>query len=384
MTSAATATRYAERTRGVVSIGARGNRRWNHPGEAQLPAVRSSRALPTQITARCVKATASWCSAGHRAARRCPGRRPARRGGTGARRSTRRARFAGVYLEPRAFAQSQRPAARVSSWNSAMRCSRVSPMCRTADRILVVRVDLERHEAERLEASAAARSACRSSCGSTGRRHSIRRCRRCRAAGGTRRRIGSISRPPQRVDQPKRVAAADEDRRRLVDLRASGPPGASCTESRSNPSCSKRLRTVETCTGRGRTARRELNSTRRIDGPSASPIAPAQLSRYPRPKLSRIADEERAHGSRPMAITKTTGTEARSFATIAVPIALQKELLTMPVVHSRVTLARRALPLALAAASLIALATPARAQDVLTKEAAAAAKASFLRPTSTR
>jgi hypothetical protein len=49
----------------------------------------------------------------------------------------------------------------------------------------------------------------------------------------------------------------------------------------------------------------------------------------------------------------------------------------MPVVHRRVTLARRAFPLALAAASLIALATPARAQDVLTKEAAAAAKASF-------
>jgi hypothetical protein len=49
----------------------------------------------------------------------------------------------------------------------------------------------------------------------------------------------------------------------------------------------------------------------------------------------------------------------------------------MPVVHSRVTVACRAFPLALAAASLIALATPARAQDVLTKEAAAAAKASF-------
>jgi hypothetical protein len=49
----------------------------------------------------------------------------------------------------------------------------------------------------------------------------------------------------------------------------------------------------------------------------------------------------------------------------------------MPVVHSRITLARRAFPLVLAAASLIALATPARAQDVLTKEAAAAAKASF-------
>jgi hypothetical protein len=49
----------------------------------------------------------------------------------------------------------------------------------------------------------------------------------------------------------------------------------------------------------------------------------------------------------------------------------------MPVVHSRVT-AARTLPLALAAACLIAVAAPARAQDVLTKEAAAAAKASFL------
>jgi DinB family protein len=47
----------------------------------------------------------------------------------------------------------------------------------------------------------------------------------------------------------------------------------------------------------------------------------------------------------------------------------------MPVVHSRVTAART---LALAAACLIAVAAPARAQDVLTKEAAAAAKASFL------
>ena len=49
----------------------------------------------------------------------------------------------------------------------------------------------------------------------------------------------------------------------------------------------------------------------------------------------------------------------------------------MPVLHSRVT-AARTLPLALAAACLIAVAAPARAQDVLTKEAAAAAKASFL------
>jgi DinB family protein len=58
-------------------------------------------------------------------------------------------------------------------------------------------------------------------------------------------------------------------------------------------------------------------------------------------------------------------------------IALQKELSTMPV-HRRVTTACRALPLALAAACLIAVAAPARAQDVLTKEAAAAAKASFM------
>src|SRR6476661_235192 len=57
--------------------------------------------------------------------------------------------------------------------------------------------------------------------------------------------------------------------------------------------------------------------------------------------------------------------------------ALLKESSTMPVVHSRVT-AARTLPLALAAACLIAVAVPARAQDVLTKEAAAAAKASFL------
>jgi len=50
----------------------------------------------------------------------------------------------------------------------------------------------------------------------------------------------------------------------------------------------------------------------------------------------------------------------------------------MPVVHSRVRRARRTLPLALAAACLIAVAAPAPAQDVLSKEAAAAAKASFL------
>jgi len=49
----------------------------------------------------------------------------------------------------------------------------------------------------------------------------------------------------------------------------------------------------------------------------------------------------------------------------------------MFVVYSRVPAARRAFAIALAAVSLIALATPARAQDVLTKEAAAAAKASF-------
>jgi len=50
----------------------------------------------------------------------------------------------------------------------------------------------------------------------------------------------------------------------------------------------------------------------------------------------------------------------------------------MPVVHSRVTSALRVFPLALAAACLITVAAPAGAQDVLSKEAAAAAKASFL------
>src|SRR3954464_5227303 len=50
----------------------------------------------------------------------------------------------------------------------------------------------------------------------------------------------------------------------------------------------------------------------------------------------------------------------------------------MTVSHCRISLVRRALPLALAAAALIASSRPATAQDVLTKEAAAAVKASFL------
>jgi hypothetical protein len=50
----------------------------------------------------------------------------------------------------------------------------------------------------------------------------------------------------------------------------------------------------------------------------------------------------------------------------------------MRVLHTRKSFALRAIPFALAAAGLLAVSTPARAQEVLSKEAAAAAKASFL------